>query len=105
MSVILIFVLFFFCLFFETGFLCVALAVLELTGLELRNLLASSSGVLGLKACATIARLICLFVCLFIVFLHVIQAVYVTVDSLELLILLTPFPKGWDHRHKPPGPV
>jgi hypothetical protein len=27
----------FFVLFFETGFLCVALAVLELTGLELRN--------------------------------------------------------------------
>jgi hypothetical protein len=48
---------FFFCLFvcFETGFLCVALAVLELT-LRLasnRNLPASASQVLGLKACAT----------------------------------------------------
>jgi hypothetical protein len=44
--------------FFETGFLCVALAVLELTlldqaGLELRNPPASASQVLGLKACAT----------------------------------------------------
>jgi hypothetical protein len=35
-------------LFFETGFLCVALAVLEL-----RNLPASASRVLGLKACTT----------------------------------------------------
>jgi hypothetical protein len=47
---------------FETGFLCVVLAVLELTlvvqaGLELRNLPASASHVLGLKACATTARL------------------------------------------------
>jgi hypothetical protein len=43
--------------FFETGFLCVALAVLELTvdqtGLELRNLPASASQVLGSKVCAT----------------------------------------------------
>jgi hypothetical protein len=37
-------------LFFETGFLCVALA-----GLELRNLPASAFQVLGLKACATFA--------------------------------------------------
>jgi hypothetical protein len=43
--VLFCFVLF---LFFETGFLCVALAVLEL-----RNLPASASRVLGLKACAT----------------------------------------------------
>jgi hypothetical protein len=49
----------FVCLFFETGFLCVALAVLELAhfvdqaGLELRNPPASASQVLGLKACAT----------------------------------------------------
>jgi hypothetical protein len=35
----------------ETGFLCVSLAVLEL-----RNLPASASQVLGLKACATTAR-------------------------------------------------
>jgi hypothetical protein len=45
--------------FFETGFLCIALAVLELNsvdqaGLELRN--SSASQVLGLKACATTAR-------------------------------------------------
>jgi hypothetical protein len=45
----------FVCLFFETGFLCIALAVLELifvdqAGLELRNLPASASQVLGLKA-------------------------------------------------------
>jgi hypothetical protein len=44
-------------LFFETGFLCIALAVLGLTldqaGLELRNPPASASQVLGLKACAT----------------------------------------------------
>ena len=43
--------------FSETGFLCVALAVLELTvdqaGLELRNPSASASQVLGLKVCAT----------------------------------------------------
>ena len=45
--------------FFQTGFLCVALAVLELTvdqaGLELRNPPASASAfqVLGLKVCAT----------------------------------------------------
>jgi hypothetical protein len=42
---------------FETGFLCVALAVLELTvdqaDLELRDPPASDPGVLGLKACAT----------------------------------------------------
>jgi hypothetical protein len=36
---------------FKTGFLCVALAVLEL-----RNPPASASQVLGLKACATTAR-------------------------------------------------
>jgi hypothetical protein len=45
-------------LFFETGFLCVALAVLELNSvdqadLELRNLPASAFQVLGLKVCAT----------------------------------------------------
>ena len=50
----------FVCLFFETGFLCIALAVLELTfvdqaGLELRNPSASASRVLGLKACTTTA--------------------------------------------------
>jgi hypothetical protein len=43
--------------FSETGFLCVALAVLELSvdqaGLELRNSPASASQVLGLKACTT----------------------------------------------------
>jgi hypothetical protein len=49
---------FFFFWFFETGFLCIALAVLELNfvgqvGLKLRNLPASASRVLGLKACAT----------------------------------------------------
>ena len=38
--------------FFETGFLCVALAVLEL-----RNPPASASRVLGLKVCNTTARL------------------------------------------------
>jgi hypothetical protein len=47
--------------FFETGFLCVALAVLEThcvdqTGLGLRNPPASASQVLGLKACTTTAR-------------------------------------------------
>ena len=43
-------------LFFETGFLCIALAVLgfvDQAGLKLRNLPASASRVLGLKACAT----------------------------------------------------
>ena len=48
--------------FFETGFLCVALNVLELT-LKIRlasnsESLASASGVLGLKACTTTARLV-----------------------------------------------
>jgi hypothetical protein len=47
-----IFILFYFILFcFETGFLCIALAVLEL-----RKLLASASQVLGLKACITTTR-------------------------------------------------
>ena len=47
---------------FETGFLCVALAVLELTlrvdeaGLKLRNLLTSASHVLRLKVCTTTAQ-------------------------------------------------
>jgi hypothetical protein len=49
---------------FLRRFLCVALAVLELTldraGLELRNPPASASRVLELKACATTAQL---FVC------------------------------------------
>jgi hypothetical protein len=44
-----------FCLF-ETGFLCVALAVLEL-----RNPPASASQVLGLKACSTTVRLYFVF--------------------------------------------
>jgi hypothetical protein len=54
-----LFFLFFFFFFFETGFLCIALAVLELTqaGLELRNLPASASQVLGLKASTTTACL------------------------------------------------
>ena len=54
---------------FETGFLCVALAVLEFTlgqGWPLiRDPPASASQVLGLKVCATTAQL-CLFVCLFV---------------------------------------
>jgi hypothetical protein len=56
-SFFLLFFFFFFFWFFETGFLCVVLAVLELildqAGLELRNPPASASQVLGLKACAT----------------------------------------------------
>jgi hypothetical protein len=57
--------------FFETGFLCVALAVLELTHLEqavlkLRNPPASASQVLGLKVCATTAWLQILLVTLFL---------------------------------------
>jgi hypothetical protein len=50
---------FWFFWFFETGFFCVALAVLELNldqaGLELRNPPASASRVLGLKPCPTTA--------------------------------------------------
>jgi hypothetical protein len=48
--------------FFETGFLCVALAVcpgthfVDQAGLELSNLPASASQVLGLKACTTTDR-------------------------------------------------
>ena len=54
------FVLYLF-LFFNTGFFCIALAVLELifvdqAGLELRNPPASASQVLGLKVCATTAQ-------------------------------------------------
>jgi hypothetical protein len=51
-------ILFFCPWFFETSFLCVALAVLDEThsvdqaGLELKNPPASASQVLGLKACA-----------------------------------------------------
>ena len=59
--VFLLFFLFFSSFYFETGFLYVVLAVLELSvdqaGLELRNLPASASRVLGLKACATNAQL------------------------------------------------
>jgi hypothetical protein len=40
--------------FFQTGFLCVALAVLEL-----RNTPASASQLLGLKACTTTAQRSC----------------------------------------------
>jgi hypothetical protein len=53
-----LFVCLFCFLFFETGFLSIALDVLELTfvdqgGFELRNLPASASRVLGSKVCAT----------------------------------------------------
>ena len=44
---------------FETGFFCVALAILEpidQAGLELGNPPASASHVLGLKVCATTAQ-------------------------------------------------
>jgi hypothetical protein len=44
----------FFVWFFKTGFLCITLAVLEL---KLRNLPASASQMLGLKACTTTAQL------------------------------------------------
>jgi hypothetical protein len=44
----------FVCLFFETGFLCIALTVLELTDPP-----ASASRVLELKACVTTAWLKC----------------------------------------------
>jgi hypothetical protein len=50
----------FVCLFFETGFLCIALVVLGLckqAGLKLRNPPASVFQVLGLKACDTTAWL------------------------------------------------
>jgi hypothetical protein len=62
--------------FFETGFLCIALAVLELTfvdqaGLELRNPPASASQVLGLKTCVPPRPALFLFVCLFVCFFNV----------------------------------
>jgi hypothetical protein len=53
------FLVFCFFWFFETGFLCIALAVLthsvDQAGLELRNPPASASQVLGLKAYVTTA--------------------------------------------------
>ena len=87
--------------FFETGFLCVALAVLELfvdqTGLKLRNPPASASRALGLKACGTMPG--CTFIFLsrkqndskhlapfvFKPRFHMVQAVtqFITKDSLE----------------------
>jgi hypothetical protein len=58
-----------FFLFFETGFLCSpgcpGTHFVDQAGLELRNLPASASQVLGLKACATTARL-CEFFCFFL---------------------------------------
>jgi hypothetical protein len=63
--VLFCFVLVWFGLFFETGFLCIALAVLALSkdqaGLKLRNPPASASRVLGLKACATTPGILCTF--------------------------------------------
>ena len=52
-------VIFLFVCLFETGFLCVALAIpgTHSVSLELRNPPASASRVLGLKTCATTARL------------------------------------------------
>jgi hypothetical protein len=53
-----------FLVFFETGFLCIALAVLDFVdhaGLELRNPPAFASQVLGLKACTTTAQLLLCF--------------------------------------------
>jgi hypothetical protein len=66
--------LFFFFWFFETWFLCIALAVLELTlytrlASELRNPPASASRVLGLKACATTPG--CFYLCIGVFCLHV----------------------------------
>ena len=58
--------LFIYLFIFETGFLCIDLAVLELTvdqaGLKLRNPPASASQVLGLKACTTTTRHFTLFI-------------------------------------------
>jgi hypothetical protein len=71
----LFFFSFFFFFFFETGFLYIALAVLELThsvdqvGLELRNPPVSDSEVLGLKACTTTAQLIDFSWCVYILLL------------------------------------
>jgi hypothetical protein len=53
-------------LVFETGFLCISPGFpgthsVDQAGLELRNLPASASRVLGLKACATTARLCFVF--------------------------------------------
>jgi hypothetical protein len=44
----------FVCLFFQTGVLC-GTHFVDQAGLELRNLLASASQVLGLKVCATMS--------------------------------------------------
>ena len=48
---------FFFFFFFETGFLYPGTHFVDQASLELRNLSASASQVLGLKACATTAQL------------------------------------------------
>jgi hypothetical protein len=71
---LVLFVCLFLIVFFETGFLCIALAVLELTvdqaGLELRNLPASASQEMGLKVCATTPGL---FVLVWFLFCHILH--------------------------------
>ena len=57
---VFVFVLFVYLFVFKTGFLCVALAVLEPSvdqaGLKLRNPPDSATQVLGIKVCATTAQ-------------------------------------------------
>jgi hypothetical protein len=106
-------------LFFETGFLCVALAVLgthsvDQAGLELRNPPATASCMLGLKACITttpglphlvfwgwvegwfllVVVLVCLFVCLFMTqglcSPNWSQTYYIVQDGLNLVVILLP---------------
>jgi hypothetical protein len=78
-------------------------------GLELRNLPASASRVLGLKACATtpgrrqLSRVDSL---LYLVGLRGgIQSTRLGGWCLELLNLLSPLPKCCDYRHVPLGPA
>jgi hypothetical protein len=60
MNLVFVFVLFCF-VYFEAGFLCSpgcpGTHFVDQAGLELRNLPASASRVLGLKACATMPRM------------------------------------------------
>jgi hypothetical protein len=77
--------------FFEAGFLCIALAVLELTvdqaDLELRNL--SAFQVLGLKACTTTPGFFFLKIYLFYVCKYTIALFGLTKHQIQLQMVVS----------------